>query len=148
MARIDAFGRVRLLSGLVLIATFVAGMLVGDGVHLWLRPHRHPPPPMRLPLAELDLSAEQMARAHAIIDGHRAELEVILRGTFPRVREVHARIEAEVRAMLTPAQRDRLDELEASRPPLRALPMGGPLPMGGAPPMGDLPPPPPGDRNE
>ena len=45
----------------------VAGMLVGDGAHRWLRPHRHPPPPMRLPIEELDLSAEQMTQAHAII---------------------------------------------------------------------------------
>jgi Spy/CpxP family protein refolding chaperone len=130
MFRLDAFRRVRLLSGLVLLATFVAGMLVGDGVHRWLRPHRHPPWPMHLPLEELGLTDDQMTRARAIVDGHRAELGLILRGTYPRVRAVHAQIESEVRAVLTPRQRERLDELEASR---ASLPHGPPMP----PPLGD-----------
>jgi Spy/CpxP family protein refolding chaperone len=140
MARNDAFGRVRLLSGLVLLATFAAGTLVGAGIHRWMRPpHRHPAPPMHLPLDELDLAPDQMAKAHDIVDGHRAELEAILRETFPKVRAVHAQIETEVRAILTPAQRDRLDEIEASRPPpLPRLPMSPPPP----------PAPPPRDRNE
>jgi Spy/CpxP family protein refolding chaperone len=141
MAQNSAFGRVKLLSGLVLVATFAAGTLVGAGVHRWMRPpHRHPTPPMHLPLEELDLSPDQLVKAHAIIDGHRAELELILRGTFPRVRAVHAQIEAEVRAILTPSQRDRLDEIEASRPPPPPrLPMPEPPPPG---------PPPVRDRNE
>jgi hypothetical protein len=141
MAWNSAFGRVRFLSGLVLVATFAAGTLVGAGVHRWMRPpHRHPTPPMHLPLEELDLSPEQMVKAHDIIDSHRAELELILRGTFPRVRAVHAQIETEVRAILTPSQRERLDEIEASRPPPpRRFPMLEPPPPG---------PRPPGDRNE
>jgi Spy/CpxP family protein refolding chaperone len=118
--------RVQLLTALVILATFVAGAATGMGVARWARPpHPPPPPPAGLPpLRELDLSPEQDERARQIAERHREELEGILRETFPRVRAVHEKIEAEVRGILTPEQQRRLDEIKARRPP----PRGGPPP--------------------
>ena len=138
MLKSEVTTRIRLISGLILFFTFSAGVLVGAGVDRYFRPHRMGPPILRLPLGELELTPDQDARVRAIIDAHRAELEGIVRSSFPRVRAIHERIDAEVRAILTPEQRRRLDEIQARRPPPRLAPPGMP---GGYPPP--LPPPPP-----
>ena len=134
---------VRLLTAVLLVATFAAGLLTGAGICYWT-PDRQPPPPMLapLPLRELDLTEEQKDRVFAIIEKRRPELETILDETYPKVREINEEIEKDVRKVLTPEQRTRLDELKARRPP---PPRGGP-PPGPPPHFSNMPPlgPPPG----
>jgi hypothetical protein len=85
-------------------------------------------------VAELGLSPDQAARARAIFESHRAELEAAVQETFPRVRAVQDRMDEEIRAILRPDQVARFDELRTRRPPLRG--------MGGPPPPRPPPPPP------
>jgi uncharacterized membrane protein len=133
--------RVRLLTALLLLGTFLAGGAAGAGV-MWLsrplvEPCAPPPPPMPMPFHRLGLSADQTKAVQAIMDRHRPQLEAILKEGFPKVRAIHEAIDREVRPLLTDGQRRQLDELRARRPP-------GPPPPFGPPPPG--PPPPAGHR--
>lgn len=141
--------RLHLFTAVILVAVFVAGAATGAGLIGAFRPAGHASPRPRPPgdgmppgLSELGLSPDQAARARAILDRHRAELEAAIQETFPRVRAIQDRIDQEIRAVLTPDQAARLDELRRRRPPLRGMGgMGGPPPgFPGAPPQG-LPPP-------
>jgi len=145
---------IRLLTALLLVATFAFGSVTGVALTLWVRsdfPHHRghwpgPPPFGPLPLDELDLSPEQRQRAEAIFERHRPELDAILQEGFPKVRRVNDQIESEIRELLTPEQRTRLDELKARRPPPRHGPHGppgGPFAPGPPPPDGFGRPPPP-----
>lgn len=145
--------RVRLVTIAVILGVFVAGALAGAGLYRAFTPRRMPPPrpPLFLPLHELSLTPEQDVKVRAIMESHREELDVILRESFPRVRAVNEKIEAEVRVVLTPAQQKTLEELKARRPPPPPHghgPPGGPGGPGGPPPgmPGFLPPPPPPDN--
>ena len=141
---------VRLLTAVLLVATFAAGTLTGAGVCRWVgpRPGHHGPPgiPGPLPLHELSLTAEQRSKVHVILERHRPELDAILRESYPKVRVVNEQIEREVAEVLTLEQRKRLDELKARRPPLPPGPGGHPSGPGlsGWPPPGHAPGPPPG----
>ena len=124
--------RVQLLTALVILGTFIGGLAAGLGLSRWLREAERPPPPhMGLPLRELDLTPEQDTKARAIMERHRDELEGILRGTYPRVRAVNDKMENELRAILTPAQQAKLDEIKSRRPPPRDHGRGGPGGPGG-----------------
>jgi hypothetical protein len=141
--------RLHLWTALVLLAVFVAGGATGAGLAWAFRPPgpahgpagRRPPgdglPPF---VAELGLSPDQLARARAIAERHRAEIEAVVQESFPRVRAVQDRVEQEIRAILTPEQATRFDELRSRRPPLRGPGGRGDRPPG---PPGDFPPPPP-----
>jgi Spy/CpxP family protein refolding chaperone len=134
--------RIHLLSGLLLLAIFLAGGLAGFGLASALpasfaRWHHHGPPPLPRQFEELGLSADQEARARAIFERARPELDAVLQESYPRVRAINDRMEAELRAILTPEQRQRLDAMKARRPP---GPPGGPDFPGGGP--GLFPPPP------
>ena len=155
---------VRLLTALLLVGTFALGSVTGVALTLWVRsddhhhgPHRGPPPGGPLPLDELGLSSEQRQRADAVFERHRPELDAILEEGFPKVRRVNDQIESEIREILTPEQRARLDEWQARRPPPRHGPHGpgGPFPpppggFGGPPPdgFGHPPPPPPAPKTQ
>lgn len=144
--------RIHLLSALVVLSAFVAGAAAGVGFYRWAAPDRGPPPrpgPGLPPhLATLGLSPEQERKASEIFDRHRPELESILRESYPRMRAVLDETHREVRALLTPEQQKRFDEMDGRAPPF-GMPGGpgmGHLPrpppgMGGPPPPG-LPPPP------
>ncbi len=124
--------RARLLTIVVLVATFAAGTASGVGLCNWMAPRPPPaPPPMSapLPLHELGLSDEQREKTFRIFEQHRPELEAVLRDTFPKVRAINEQIEKEVREVLTPEQRKLLDELKARRP----YPLPGPRPPWSAP---------------
>lgn len=144
-----AVRRIHLVSGLIVLGTFLAGALAGAGLARSWRPAplEGPPPqhrpPVPLPLRELGLSPAQDEQVKQIVERHRPELEAIVRESFPRVRAVNQRIEAEVRALLTPAQQRLLEQLQARRPPPGVHgPRPGPPPAPGEePPPG---PPPPG----
>jgi Spy/CpxP family protein refolding chaperone len=144
--------RVRLLTILVLVATFVLGGFTGAAVgHALRRSGHRPPSPFPMLIRELGLTPEQDAKARAIFDAHAPALEAIAKDTFPRVRAINEAMEQELRAVLTPEQIRKLDELLAHRPP--RLPGGRGFPPGfgmpgadrpaGAPPDG--PPPVPGE---
>ena len=149
MAPSDASPRmVRLTTALLLVATFAAGTLTGAGVCRLVTVRRPPPPPeMVAPFEEVGLSPEQRTKTYEIFEKHRGEFEAAVRETFPKVRAIHDQIEREVREVLTPEQRTKLDQLEARRPP--GGPAHGPPPPGSAPghwppgPPGPWPPPPP-----
>ena len=140
MARSEAT-QLRLTTAVVILGVFLAGAAMGAGVYHWARPHRPPPPPPGLPLRELDLTPAQEEKVREITERHHGELEGVMRETFPRVRAINEQIEREVRAILTPEQQKRLDELKARRPP---PPPGGPGGPGGPPPGEPPPGPPPG----
>jgi Spy/CpxP family protein refolding chaperone len=140
--------RLHILSGVVMIATFLLGGVTGFGLALWTKPggrppHRPPPPGMRgggLPpyLHELDLSPDQERQARAIVEKYRPELDAVVRATFPKVREINDEIDADLAKILTPAQLERMKELRARGPgpppPGEEGPPGGPPPTGSPPP--------------
>ncbi|MBI5548948.1 MAG: periplasmic heavy metal sensor [Deltaproteobacteria bacterium] len=140
-------GRLRLRAFALLAAIFLVGALAGVGAVRLAAPWRMPhPPPLGMELFErLGLTPDQRERAKEIFEKHRPELDAILAETLPRVREVQEVIDGEMRAILTPEQARRFEELR-SRPPGHrpGMPPGipglPPLPMGGAGP-GPLPPP-------
>jgi Spy/CpxP family protein refolding chaperone len=107
------------MTALVIVGTFLSGALTGAGVYHWLSPHRshglHGPGGPR-PFGELNLSPEQDRKLKAIMDAHRPELEAVLRETFPKVRAVHERIDAELRKVLNPEQQKRFDQWKAEHP--------------------------------
>lgn len=155
MTRDDASPfEVRVKTTLVVLGTFLFGAFTGIGFYRWAAPpRRHMPPFMGGPFRELDLTRAQQERARQIFDSHRAELDAIMRETYPRVRAIHEQIETEMRATLTPEQQKKLDEIKARRP--HGMPPGGgfgpppgggfgPPPGGFGPPPGFFPGPPPG----
>jgi hypothetical protein len=137
--------RLRLLSSLLLLGVFVAGALAGIGVCRWLTPSppQFRPPPRAEMVRELGLDAAQAERWREIDERHRPELEAIVAESKPRVRKIIDTMDAERRALLTPAQQGRFDELKARMPPggppMGGRPFGGP-PPGGPPPFGGPPP--------
>lgn len=123
---------------LVVLAIFGAGLAtglaLGPMVH---RPHHPPggPPPW---LMELGLTEAQRSSARAIFERHRADIDAIVRESFPRVRARNEQMEEALKAILTPAQIERLEEVRAHRPP--PPPRHGERP---GPPFGEPPPSPP-----
>jgi hypothetical protein len=151
--------RLHLWTVLVLVAVFAAGAATGAGLARAFRPHGPGPAGPRPPgdglppfVAELGLSPDQLARARDIAERHRSEIEAVVQEAFPRVRAVQDQVDQEIRAILTPEQAKRFDELRSRRPPLRGPGGRGDRPPGppgldprGPPPgpPGDFPPPPP-----
>jgi Spy/CpxP family protein refolding chaperone len=133
--------RIHLWTAVVLLAVFLAGGVTGAGL-VWATRPRDPRPAgprpridgLPGPLAELGLTPEQVAKARAVVESHRAELQAAVEESFPRVRAVQDRVDAELRALLTPEQAARFDEMRRRRPPLRGPGFGGPPP--GEPPGG------------
>jgi hypothetical protein len=154
--------RLHLWTALILLGVFLAGAATGAGLAHVLRPPPRPAgrggmlPPL---LSELGLSPEQAEEARAIFERHRPEIEAAIQESFPRVRAIQDRADAEIRALLTPEQARRFEASRSRRPPLPGMgpgmgphgpgrpgfeppgpPPGEPPP--GAPPPGDGPPPP------
>lgn len=101
----------------VLAATFLLGGITGMGVAWWTRdkvPHARPPGP--LPLEELDLTDAQETKVREIFKRYHPEFDAIFRSTFPRVKAINERLEAEVRQVLDDQQRKQLDALKGKRP--------------------------------
>lgn len=131
--------RARVLGLLLMLGVFAAGTVFGAGLVRGHAPGPPPPPPSpaeRL-THQLDLTPAQVEALHRLEQRHRAELGRLMRETMPRIRAVMDAVENELRPMLTEAQRARLDEVQAHRPPPDA-----PLPgMPGGPGPGHRPPP-------
>lgn len=116
----------------VLIAlAFAAGAVVGVATARWLAPT--PTVQARVirdmtgVLDSLGLSSEQRARAQAIVEASAPRTEEAMREAAERLRFVADSIDTELRAILTPEQRIRLDQLR--RQPIfmikRKTPGGG-----------------------
>jgi Spy/CpxP family protein refolding chaperone len=135
---------IRLVTALLLLATFAAGTVTGAGLCRWAGTGQLPlmprPLPMMgpLPLQDLELSAQQRQQAHEILQRHHPELQAILHENYPRVRKVNQEIEREIREILTPEQRAKLDQLKARFPGPPSVPgegwPGRPGPFGARPP--------------
>jgi uncharacterized membrane protein len=131
--------QIRLVTALVLFGTFLLGAAAGVGLTRSSAPPRPPRPPAPFlpgPPGALHMSPEQEAKARDITERYRPKLEAVWRESFPKLQALNEQMEKELREILSPEQRQQLDEMKAHRPP----PPGGP-PMGGP---GGPPPPPPG----
>ncbi len=141
----DAPRRVHVLTALLLVGTFAAGVVTGAGVLRWAAPAAPRPegaaavaPPLpaaRLP-RELRLTPEQEARAREIGERYRPELEALARELKPRIRAVQDRMEGEFLALLTEEQKAQLARIEERR---KHPPRDGERP-GGSPPAQPEPP--------
>ncbi len=122
--------RLRLWTGLIVLAILLVGAATGAGaVHLFrpggpMGPPRHseppiPPPGAPLPpgLAGLDLTPEQEKTARALMEKRRPEMEAVLRETFPRFEAIRRQFEADLRPFLTEAQARKLDAHKPEPPP-------------------------------
>jgi Spy/CpxP family protein refolding chaperone len=115
--------RVRIVTALVIVIIFVSGAGVGAGIYRWGAsagpsdgaPHGQGAG-LWLPLEDLALTPEQDTKVSAILDRYHVEMEAIIRESFPRVRGINERMHQEVRALLTPEQRERLDQLQQRAP--------------------------------
>ena len=138
--------RIHLLSGLVVLGTFIAGAVAGAGLYRWLQPRQALPAPIFPLCHDLSLSPEQARQAERIVTNHRPELERIMHDSFEQVRGVQERMNAEVRAILTPEQRQKFEELcpppgppgmhlvPGARPPAGLAPLSPPPGMAPLPP--------------
>jgi len=127
MQRTEASPRmIRLVTALLLLATFAAGTVTGAAVVRWAAPgaiagsrqHGFRGP---YPLGELGLTDEQAKKVRGVLERHRPALDAILKQTYPQVRQVHEKMDREIRELLTPEQQKRFDAFRARRP-------AGPLP--------------------
>ena len=126
---------IRLVTALLLLATFAAGTVTGGAlVHAFVQ--RGPPglamhPMGPMPWEGLDLTEAQRDKAHAILERYRPKIDGLLSETFPKVRAITDQVDQEIREILTPEQRVRFDRILAER-------SNGPPPL----PPGMRPPPP------
>jgi Spy/CpxP family protein refolding chaperone len=133
--------RVTLRAALLLGSVFVCGALVGGaGVKVWMqrkviddltagpgrRFTRHS---LRHFADQLNLTADQRDRVIRILEAHRPEMERIReqlsQSCAQPLREHKRKIEGEIRAVLTPEQRERFNALMAKQH-RRFPPMGPP----------------------
>ncbi len=114
-------GRGRLVAALVLVAVFVVGLLAGAwgsrafarGAH-WRWRGGPPPAPWasdreRHFMRELGLSPAQQQQVDSILTRRRAQIDGFWNGEGRRLRAIVDSTRAEVRAVLTPEQRERYD---------------------------------------
>jgi Spy/CpxP family protein refolding chaperone len=134
--------QIRALTALVIVGVFTSGAVVGAGIHRWgsasgpANVGQGHGTALWLPPGELELTPEQEQKVSLIVDRHRSELEAIVRESFPRVRAINEQMQAEVKAVLTPEQRAKFEQLKKRGP-------GGPTPtrqkrlddFGGEPPL-------------
>jgi Spy/CpxP family protein refolding chaperone len=149
---IESLGRVRLQGIALLCVALAVGVLSGMALERVRasRTVRHGGPPFGqlhegLPpgLAQLHLSTEQEEHIHTIFEARRPVTDSVLRAMLPRLRMAHDSVRAEIRAVLTPEQREQFDRMEGPGPG-RGMGPGGRGGPGGPPwdrPPGDGPPP-------
>ncbi len=115
--------RTRLGAGLTLLGVFALGVLAGLGVAPLLGPPAPPEGPDRIDrlARELELSAEQERRAEAIVERHRGDIEEAMASARPRLQEIHAEVERELREIMTPEQQREFEALRASRPQMPGM---------------------------
>jgi Spy/CpxP family protein refolding chaperone len=127
-------GRGRMIAGLVLLLTTIAGGLAGVAVdRLVLLPHmfggrdfgphgRHGPPPPNHEFRDrfahdLGLTEDQRVRIDSIMDRQMREVRAIRRQVQPRVDSIISGARRELDAVLTPEQRLKAEALRKQHPP-------------------------------
>ena len=120
---IESLGRVRVQGVALLLLAFLAGVVGGMAAER-IRASRvagEPPVPMGLGagrdalppgLNRLDLTADQQERIRAILAARQPITDSLVRTTMPRLMAIHDSVRAEIRAVLTPEQRQRYDQAE------------------------------------
>ncbi len=119
---VESLGRIRLQGIALLVLAFLSGAVAGGAVER-VR-DRHPPRggraelgflkgPNGIPLAfeKLDLTPTQRRQIAEILERRRPAADSILRSSLPRLRVMMDSTRSEIRAVLTPAQRTKLDQL-------------------------------------
>jgi Spy/CpxP family protein refolding chaperone len=95
-----------------------AGFLLGAFFSDVYRLHRRPGPPhgMGSPVemfgSELDLSATQKDQVSKLFEKYRPEMDKVMEENRPKMDAVRKKLDAEIRALLTPEQSARMDKLE------------------------------------
>jgi len=144
---LESLGRVNTQGIALVVVAFLVGGLAGvAGERLWMAQHAPGPPvpfPGRSPrfFEQLDLSPQQQDRINAIFEESQPLTDSVLQESMPRLRFVYDSIQQEIRTVLTPEQRERLDQLQPKPRPGRFGPGGRPGMRRMRP---DTPPPPPG----
>jgi Spy/CpxP family protein refolding chaperone len=117
----ESLGRVRAQGLVLLLVSFVVGILGGmalERVRMTRRPPRPPAertamragmPPM---FERLDLTPEQHQRIEAILEQSRPLTDSVLRSSLPRLRAIRDSVRLRIREVLTPEQQERFDEME------------------------------------
>jgi Spy/CpxP family protein refolding chaperone len=119
----ETTSRSRVIAWLLLALAFVAGAAAGVTADRLLAPE--PVPGTRItrdmsgPLDKLELTAQQRAQADSIMERSAPYAERAMRDVAERLQNVSDSLDAELRAILTPPQRARLDSLR--RQPLFML---------------------------
>jgi hypothetical protein len=110
----------KIVAAVTVLGVFVAGVVVGFSVDRMTQPKKilktyiaGDIPGM---LEKLDLTSAQRTRANEILERQSPAAEAVLRSTAERLRLIADSLDAELRAILTPAQRARMDSLRPARP--------------------------------
>jgi Spy/CpxP family protein refolding chaperone len=128
--------RTHLFAAVLLIATFVTGLLAGIALDRWAlrgpRDFRHGPRFERMGghtdeprpfsrraterlMRELELSAAQRSAVDSLLERHLERTREIQRTTRPRLDSITKETHNELMEILTPAQRQRFEELHERR---------------------------------
>jgi Spy/CpxP family protein refolding chaperone len=110
--------RIRLLGAAVLLAVFIAGVAVGTALDRVAGPGRVIKlygSDMSGVLDKLDLTPRQRAAAEALIQRRAPRTETMILELGEHLRLIADSLDAELRTLLTPDQRARLDSLGAGR---------------------------------
>ena len=105
----------RAVAWLLLALAFVAGAAAGVTIDRLSLPESSPGTPKTPdrsgPLDRLDLTPQQRAQADSIMERSAPRAERAMRDVAERLQNVSDSLDAELRAILTPPQRARLDSL-------------------------------------
>jgi Spy/CpxP family protein refolding chaperone len=132
--------KIKFFSIFLLFIVFISGVFAGV---LFARvydfkqsknPGEHDPGSHLIPLHELNLSPEQMKKAHEIGEKYRGKLESIRLEIQPKVKKIHNKMKNELIKHLTPEQIKKLENLHKRNK--KHPPHGGPHGPGMGPGMG------------
>ncbi|MCX5786234.1 MAG: periplasmic heavy metal sensor [Elusimicrobia bacterium] len=97
-------------------AGFLLGAVFSDFYRMhrmpWPPPPHHMDGPMEMFNHELGLTESQREKVSAIFKKYQPEMEKIMEENRPKMEEVRLRIKSELKAVLTPEQAAKLEELE------------------------------------
>lgn len=129
--------RVWLLATVVVLLAFLAGALAGAAFDRFHRGRNHERGRGERHIGEMmkhryGLSDDQARRVEAIVQKRRPRVDSLMATVEPQVRAVFDSTNREIRALLTPGQREKFDRDQARR--RHRWP--GPLPPGPRPPPG------------
>ena len=111
--------RPKLVAAVTLLAVFGAGMALGVSVDRLARGQPRVARLLRTDMSgvldKLGLTPEQRQRAEAIIERHTPRTEALMTDLAARLGAVSDSLDSELRALLTPPQRLRLDSLRSTK---------------------------------